>query len=85
MRIGQVVSCAPRRPDSPSYGIRLRAPSNPPSEAPRGIFEGSRWARPGIERAKRASGRLWWWAEEPVPLGKIQSGIAIRSKKCVNK
>eukprot|EP00983_Pelagomonas_calceolata_P003972 129050-Pelagomonas_calceolata.AAC.1 len=34
MRIGRVVSSAPRRPDSPSPGIYLRAPSDPPPEAP---------------------------------------------------
>eukprot|EP00983_Pelagomonas_calceolata_P061422 1146833-Pelagomonas_calceolata.AAC.1 len=38
---------------------------------------GKGWARrPGIERTRRASGRLWWRAEEPVPLGKTQSGTA---------
>eukprot|EP00983_Pelagomonas_calceolata_P105961 1159184-Pelagomonas_calceolata.AAC.6 len=43
----------------------------------RGILVGSRWAgRPGIEHTKTASGQLWCQAEEPVAIGKIQSGIA---------
>eukprot|EP00983_Pelagomonas_calceolata_P052733 1142979-Pelagomonas_calceolata.AAC.2 len=32
--------------------------------------------RPGLERTKTAVGRLWFRAEESVPLGKTQSGIA---------
>eukprot|EP00983_Pelagomonas_calceolata_P064642 1148225-Pelagomonas_calceolata.AAC.2 len=34
MRIGWVVSSAPRRLDSPSPGIHLRAPNNHPSRGP---------------------------------------------------
>eukprot|EP00983_Pelagomonas_calceolata_P081416 1155566-Pelagomonas_calceolata.AAC.2 len=38
-----------------------------------GILVGSSWAdRPGIERTKTASGRLWNRVEEPVPSGKTQ-------------
>eukprot|EP00983_Pelagomonas_calceolata_P126072 1161267-Pelagomonas_calceolata.AAC.7 len=37
---------------------------------------GAGQGHPGIERTKTASGRLWFQAEEPVPLGKKQSGIA---------
>eukprot|EP00983_Pelagomonas_calceolata_P016214 512884-Pelagomonas_calceolata.AAC.1 len=34
MRIGRVVGLAPRRPDSPSPCIHLRAPSDPPPKEP---------------------------------------------------
>eukprot|EP00983_Pelagomonas_calceolata_P055263 1144073-Pelagomonas_calceolata.AAC.3 len=36
------------------------------------ILKGPMWVGwPEIERTKTASGCLWCWAEEPVPLGKI--------------
>eukprot|EP00983_Pelagomonas_calceolata_P044983 1139512-Pelagomonas_calceolata.AAC.3 len=47
------------------------------AKKPRALRKGSMCeGRPGMERTKIASGRLWCRAEEAVPVGKNQSGIA---------
>eukprot|EP00983_Pelagomonas_calceolata_P080736 1155282-Pelagomonas_calceolata.AAC.2 len=80
MRVWRVVRHAPGRLESPSPALNCGGAL--PFRTGR-ILVGSGWiGRPGIECTKTASGRLskppsWCQANEPVPLGKSQSGITV--------
>eukprot|EP00983_Pelagomonas_calceolata_P003520 114520-Pelagomonas_calceolata.AAC.1 len=57
----------------PGFGVSMLGSCN--IQSGKGV--GSMWAgRPGTERTKTASRRLWCMAGEPVPLGKSKSGRA---------